>query len=323
MRDKTSAIKSSGSIGNIFKRSSPIFILLILVILLSILSENFFSFSNFFNILRQSAVIGIIAVGQCIIIISGGIDLSVGSNMAFVGCLIAVATTQWGIPPALAIAMGMGAGAAIGLFNGFVITKLRLQDFIATLGTMTTIKGLALLTTGGVPISGIPESLMVLGGGKAMGLPVSALVFAAVAVLGIVLLKHTLFGRNIYAIGGNKEAAKVSGIHVDRTKIGTNVVCGLCCGLAGVVMLGRLYSANALMGEGLELNSIAAVVLGGTSMKGGSGSIGGTIIGVITIGILNNGLDMLNVSAFWQSFILGLVIIGVVAFDTWRAEKLD
>lgn len=304
------------------KKSSPVFMLLIMIIIMTVLSDKFFRFSNFVNIIRQSAAIGIIAIGQCLVIIGGGIDLSVGSIMAFSGCIMAVGATQWQLPPVVALLLGIVSGLAVGLFNGFIITKFKLQDFIATLGTMTAIQGVALLVSDGLPISGIPMSLMYVGSEKVFSIPVSVFVFIFIAIVGYVLLNQTSFGRNIFAIGGNMEASRVSGISIHKTKVGANIFSGFCCAVAGLVMIGRLNSANALMGAEHELTSIAAVVLGGTSINGGAGSIGGTIIGVVTMGVLNNGLDLLNISAFWQKVVLGLVIIVVVTMDTWRREKL-
>lgn len=325
LKAETSQARITGSklrvIVNLISRSSPIFSLLILVIFLSLVSPQFFSIDNFSNIARQSAAMGILAIGQTLVIIMAGIDLSVGSIMAFSGCLIAVSSTQWGISPFWAVFMGIVGGAAVGLINGAIITKAKIQDFIATLGALTTIAGLALLVSEGLPISGIPESILSLGSGRIAGIPLELIVFLLVAAIGWVILNHTTLGRNTLAIGGNMEAARVSGIRVDYSKILIYGFSGFCAALASIVMIGRLNSANALMGGGMELLAIAAVVLGGTSLAGGSGGIGGTIIGVFTMGVLSNGLDLLNISPFWQKVVLGLVIIGVVTLDTWRRRR--
>lgn len=306
---------------NFLEKSSPLFMLLFLIIYMSIASSSFFSISNTLNIIRQSAVVGILAIGQTLIIILAGIDLSVGCIMAFSGCLIAVANTQWNLHPLLAILLGIVAGVIVGIINGTIIAKTKIPDFIATLGTQTAIAGVALLVTAGLPISGMPDNLLFIGSGNVFGIPVTVFVFIVVAFIGWLILNHTTLGRDTLAIGGNIEAAKVSGIPVDMTKIFIYGFSGFCCTMAGIVMMGRLNSSNALMGDGLELQSIAAVVLGGTSMTGGIGTIGGTIIGVVTMGVLNNGLDLLNISAFWQKIILGIVIIGVVIMDTWRRNR--
>ena len=304
------------------KKGSPFVTLLILIVFLSIITPNFLSLKNILNISRQTSVVGIMAIGQTLIIIAGGIDLSVGSMMAFTGCLTAVASAQWGLPWTVSILIGLVAGMLIGILIGLVIVKARIQDFIATLGGLTAIRGFALLVSDGLPVTGIPEPILFLGSGKLFNIPISILVFILMALIGYVILENTTLGRGAIALGGNQEAAKVSGINIGKTKIIIYGFSGLCCSVASLVMIGRINSANGLMGSGLELSTIAGVVLGGTSLAGGMGNIGGTVIGVITMGVLSNGLDLLNISAFWQQIILGLVIIGVVALDMWRRNRI-
>jgi ribose/xylose/arabinose/galactoside ABC-type transport system permease subunit len=313
--------KNSQNIKSYINKVSPILPLIILIVYLAIASREFFSVDNFLNIAKQSSVMGILAIGQTLVIIIAGIDLAVGSVMALTGCLIAVAIMSFGMPPLVAVIFGIVIGIVTGTLIGLVITKAKVQDFIATLGFLTAVGGVALLLTDGLPISGLPEGLLFIGDGTVYGIPIAFVVFLLVALLGGVILNKTIFGRNIYAIGGNREAAWVSGINVDFTKILVYAFSGFCASIASIVMLGRINSANALMGDGMELLSISAVVLGGTSLFGGTGSIAGTIIGVITMGVLSNGLDFLDISAFWQKVILGLVIIGVVAMDTLRRKK--
>jgi ribose/xylose/arabinose/galactoside ABC-type transport system permease subunit len=314
----------TGAVGAIFRQSSPIFIFAGIFILMSVASPYFFAWSNFMNVLRQSAVIGILAMGQALVIMTAGIDLSVGSMMTLSGCLIATSSTFWGMHPIIAVMVGISAAMLVGLINGFLTAKVKLYDFIATLGTKTAIDGVSLLITDGLPVSKIPPSITVIGG-KAIsgGIPIASIVFALIALISIVILGYTTFGRNVLAIGGNSEAARVSGIDIAKTKILAMVFCGLCSGIGGIVIVGRLNSANALMGSNMELNSIAAVVIGGTSINGGQGTMFGTIIGVLTMGVLQNGLELLNISSFWQKVILGLVIIAVVTLDTYRRKKLD
>ncbi|MGB9662160.1 MAG: ABC transporter permease, partial [Moorellaceae bacterium] len=196
-----------------------------------------------------------------------------------------------------------------------------LKFYTATLGALSAYKGLALIVTDGLPIAGIPPLIVWLGSGDVLGIPVVTVGAAVVAVIGWFLLTHTTFGRAVLAMGGNQEAARVSGINLTRTKILVYCFAGLCAGIASIFMVGRLNSANALMGTGLELSSIAAAVIGGTNLLGGEGSIGGTILGVVTMGVLANGLDLLNISAFWQQVVLGLVIVAVVVFDQWRRRR--
>jgi len=313
----------NSKIQNLLRRGSPIIIFLIIFIIMSLANDKFLRWTSFMNVFRQSSVVGIIACGQALVIMSGGIDLSVGAMMVVSGCLMAVAQTQWGFPPVLAVLLGVSAAILIGVLNGILTAKIGIFDFIATLGTQTTFMGVALIITGGLPISGINKH-MIFTGGKSMdfGLPYSSLVLLFVLIISYIILEKTTLGRNILAIGGNKEAARVSGVNIIRTKIFANTFAGLCAGIAGFIMIGRMNSANALMGTGYELNSIAAVVIGGTSINGGSGAIGGTFIGVLTMGVLQTGMDLLGLSASWQKIVLGIVIIAVVTLDNYRRKKV-
>ncbi len=315
--------KNSSKIAELLRNGSSILIFLILFIVMSICSPNFLKWSSMMNILRQSAVLGILAVGQALVIMAGGIDLSVGAMMALGGCVMAVGQTQWGLPPAVAVILGIALSTLIGLLNGFLTAKVGLFDFIATLGTQTAANGLALIVTGGLPISGLSMGMIVVGG-RAMpnGMPYSVFVLVVVLIVGWVLLEKTTFGRNVLAIGGNKEAARVSGINVDVTKILANTLSGLFAGIAAFVLVGRLNSANALMGTNYELNAIASVVIGGTSINGGEGSMVGTLIGLLTIGTLNCGMDLLGFSTAWQKITLGIVIVGVVTMDNFRRKNM-
>lgn len=320
---KTAVQQKKRSAGFVFQKFSAIIILLAIIIIMSIGSENFFQGQNFLNIINQSSVLGIIAIGMTFVIITGGIDLSVGSIMSLSGCIMAMGVTQWGLPPVAAILLGITAGMLIGIINGLIITVGKIQPFIATLGTLTAVEGVALLVSNGLPISGIPEQILVLGSKKPGAVPPSLFVFAAVAFVGWLILNRTVLGRNTIAVGGNEEASQTAGIKTDLTKVIVYGFSGLCCGIAGLVMMGRLNSANALMGSGYELQTITSVALGGTSMAGGVGTIGGTIIGVLTIGVLNNGLDLMNITPFWQKVILGIMIVAVVILDSWRKRKFN
>jgi len=312
----------------IIKRRSAFLILILMVIVMSFASEYFLRWTNFMNILRQSAVIGSLAIGEAFVIISSGIDLSVGSIMALTGSTIALGVSKWGMSPGVAISVGLLAALAVGIINGLIITRLGLPDFIATLGTSTAIVGLTLILTGGYPVAtNIPEGLMFVGGGSIpmdnpSGFPIGAITFIVLAVIGFIILEHTTFGRNVKAIGGNKEASRVSGINIIRTKMGAMMFSALCCGIGGIIMIGRLRSASGTMGTGFELATIAAVVVGGTSINGGQGSIGYTIIGVLTMSVLQNGLELLNISSYLQKIVIGLVMISVVALDTFRRRRL-
>jgi ribose/xylose/arabinose/galactoside ABC-type transport system permease subunit len=327
-------------IRNFLLQGGPIIALLLLGLYLTLATPNFLTESNISNVLRRTSVIAILAIGQTFVILSAGIDLSVGSTSALAASTSAVLMTQpirigdftlgpIDFLPGVFVALGVGALA--GMVNGIIITKGRIPDFIATLGALATFQGLALLVTGGLPIptfstepgarSQLPSELIWLGSGRVLGIPTPAIITLIVLILAFIVLKYTALGRAIYAVGGNREAARVTGINVDRTKIAVYMISGLLAGLAGFVLAGRLNSANALMGQGQELNSIAAVVIGGTNLFGGEGGVFGSLIGALITGVLSNGLNLLNVSSFWQQVIQGLVVISVVVFDQWRRRR--
>ena len=301
--------------------------LLLLVVAFFIATPDFLTVNNVLNILRQYSVPAILAVGQTLVIVSAGIDLSVASTAALSGSLMAVAFAHWGWPEPAALLLGLAAGFAVGAFNGFVITKWRVPDFIATLGTFSAVRGVALLITNGLPVPDfgqavegrlIPGSVSALGADSVLRFPLIAVVAIVMAVIGWFILARTTLGRSAYAIGGNREAAHVSGIKVDRSKMWIYIISGTMAAVAGFMLTGRQASANALMGEGMELQSIAAVVVGGTNLFGGEGGVGGTMIGILIIGVLSNGLSILGVAEFWQRVVNGLIIVLVVALDQWR-----
>jgi ribose transport system permease protein len=308
-------------------RGGALVILLALVVAFSLVAENFLTVDNLRNILRQYSVPAILAVGQTVVIVSAGIDLSVASTAALSGSVMGVMYAHEGYPEPVALLMGLAAGFAVGAINGFVITKWRVPDFIATLGAFTAVRGVALLVTDGLPVPDytkakegrtVPETVTTLGADSVFGIPLIAVVAGVCALIGWFILSRTTLGRSAYAIGGNREAARVSGIRVERVKWSIYVFSGLMAAIAGFMLTGRQGSANALMGEGMELQSIAAVVVGGTNLFGGEGTIGGTIIGVLIIGVLNNGLNILGVADFWQRVVNGSIIVAVVALDQWR-----
>ena len=308
-------------------RGGALVILLVLVVFFALTAENFLTSENLLNILRQYSVVAILAVGQTCVIVSAGIDLSVGANAALSGSLMTVAFAQWGWPEPVALALGLLAGVGVGAANGLVITKWKVPDFVATLGALTAVRGIALLVTNGLPVPSytaesegrtIPGVVSTLGADSVSRIPLIAVVAVACALVGSFLLSRTKLGRATYAVGGNREAARVSGIRVERTKIWIYVFSGLMAAVAGFMLTGRQDSANALMADGTELQSIAAVVIGGTNLFGGEGSVGGTIVGVLIIGVLANGLNILGVSDFWQRVVNGSIVIVVVALDQWR-----
>ncbi len=321
-------------------RGGPIIALLLLVAYFSLVAPHFATFSNLINISEQNAYLIILAIGQTLVIVGAGIDLSVGAVMAVSASVMAVLATQeisifgmtFGpVNAVTSIIIGLMVGALAGFINGTIITKGRIPDFIATLGMLEAGRGAALLVTGGLPIPShmtatelrgyLPEAILWMGGKKLLGIPTGPLLAVGVVVVGWIILSHTVLGRSMLAIGGNREAAKVSGIKVDRVKIYTYIIMGVMAGLAGITLTGRMNSANALMASGVELKTIAAVVIGGTNLYGGEGTIIGSVIGAIIMGVLGNGLNLLNVSAFWQRVVMGLVIVFVVIFDQWRRRR--
>jgi ribose transport system permease protein len=311
-------------------RGGALIILLALVIGFTVATPDFLTENNLKNILRQYSVPMILAVGQTLVIVSRGIDLSVASTAALSGSLMGVAFAHWGWPEPAALALGVAAGFAVGAFNGFVITKWHVPDFIATLGTFSAVRGIALLITDGLPVPDftkaqegrtVPDSVTTLGSESLLGIPLIAVVALACVLVGAFILGRTRLGRSAYAIGGNTEAARVSGIRVERSKIWIYVISGMLAAVAGFMLTGRQGSANALMGEGMELQSIAAVVIGGTNLFGGEGRVSGTVIGILVIAVLGNGLQIVGVAEFWQRVVNGLIIIAVVALDQWRRRQ--
>jgi ribose transport system permease protein len=311
-------------------RGGALVILAVLVLAFFIATPDFLTVNNSLNIMRQYSVPAILAVGQTLVIVSAGIDLSVASTAALSGSLMGVAFAHWGWPEPAALLLGLGAGFLVGALNGFVITRWHVPDFIATLGTLSAVRGAALLVTDGLPVPDfqqaeegrrIPETIATLGSDSVLRIPLIALVAAACAVVGWFILSRTTLGRSGYAIGGNREAARASGIRVERSKMWIYIISGVLAAIAGFMLTGRQASANALMGEGMELQSIAAVVVGGTNLFGGEGGVGGTMIGILIIGVLSNGLNILGVAEFWQRVVNGLIIVLVVAIDQWRRRS--
>lgn len=270
--------------------------------------------NNLLNVARQISFNAILAAGMTFTIISGGIDLSVGSVLALAAVGVASMCAQ-GVPVIGAIAGGVGIGAALGAFNAFFITRFRIPPFIATLAMMTIARGSALVYSGGIPISDLPDAYRALGTGYLLGVPVPVWMMGLTYTACWVLLERTRFGRSVLAIGGNEAAARLSGIRVERVKTAIYVLTAALAAFAGILLSARLGSGDPKLGEGYELNAIAAVVLGGTSLSGGKGKLQGTFFGALIIGVLDNGLILMGVSAFYQMIVKGLVILGAVLLD--------
>jgi ribose transport system permease protein len=298
------------------QKYGPFLALIIVCIGLAFMSPNFLSVSNSFDVMRQVSINAVIAFGMTLTILLGGIDLSVGSILA-VSSVLAAMTMKGGHGAGLAAGIAILAGAAMGSLNGVVIAKGNVAPFIATLGTMTLLRGAALVLSGGSPISGFSsETFAMLGGGYLARLvPVPVVLMLVMFAAFWFVLTRTVFGRHVYATGGNAEAAKLSGVNTDRVHILVYTVSGAMAALAGLILTSRLDSAQPTAGAGYELDAITAVVLGGTSLAGGRGWIFGTLVGAVLIGVLNNGLNLMGVSAFYQQIVKGSVILIAVLLD--------
>lgn len=285
-----------------------------LIVVLWILTPHFLTVSNLLNVAEQATIIAIIAVGMTFVIITGGIDLSVGSVLAFAGVVMASALHS-GVPLPLALVIGLGVGLLSGVTNGLLITIGRLPPFIATLGMMSVARGAALMFTEGRPISGFSESFRSIATGEILRIPAPVVIMIVVYLIAHFVLKRTKLGRYTYAIGGNEEAALLSGINVRLNKTMVYGIAGMLSGLAAILLTARLNSAQPIAGMSYELDAIAATVIGGTSLLGGEGTVSGTLIGALIMAVLRNGLNLLSVSSFFQQVVIGSVIIFAVLID--------
>lgn len=294
--------------------------LLVICIILSVATPYFFTAQNLLIVLRQVSINGILAIGVTFVIIAGGIDLSLGSVIALTGVIAASFAHPNTYPLVVPLLLAILSGVAIGTINGLTITIGRVAPFIVTLGMMTIARGLALVFSNGRPVTNLSPSFNFIGGGDILHIPVPILLFVLVIITSSVILKYTRIGRYIYAVGGNENAAKASGILVSRVKLFAYIMCSGLAALAGIVLAARINTGQPNAGIAYELDAIAAVVIGGTSLLGGRGSIAGTVTGVLIIGVINNGLDLLNVSSYYQQIIKGVIIVGAVLLDRKNAR---
>ncbi len=292
-----------------------LFILCLFLSLNPVTKNSFLTTKNVFNVLRQISSNLFLACGMTMVIILGGIDLSVGSIIALSGCIAAGGVVRYNLPLPIALIMGLMVGLIAGMFNGAVISKTKIPAFIVTLATMNIAKGFAYVYTGGSPVRVVTKEWQFLGAGYIGSIPTPVIILLIVLIITGLIMNKTKIGRHIYAVGGNAQAAVFSGIRVAKVKFFVHAYSGLMAGLAGIILASRMYSGQPTAGEGAEMDAIAAVVVGGTSMAGGSGRIGGTIIGGLIIGVLNNGLNLLNVNSFWQYVVKGTVILLAVFID--------
>ncbi|RWM07647.1 MAG: ABC transporter permease [Mesorhizobium sp.] len=320
---------------NVVARFAPVLFLVVLMIGFSILEPRFLTPLNLFNVLRQVSIYGLLAIGMTFVILTAGIDLSIGSILALAG-LVAAVVAKGGLDNRFSVGDGsaatgfgwevaalaaIGVGVAAGFVQGLAITRFKVPPFVVTLGGMSAFRGAALLFSGGGPVSGFDEAFVWWGQGKLGPVPVPVLIFVLFAIIAHITLSYTRYGRQIYAVGGNPEAARLAGLNVQKIILSVYVITGFFAGLGAFVLAARLNSAEAVAGTGFELTVIASVVIGGTSLFGGTGTVFGTVIGTVLIGVLLNGLVLLDVSAYVQQIIIGMIIVLAVAFDTFVKSR--
>jgi ribose/xylose/arabinose/galactoside ABC-type transport system permease subunit len=295
--------------------------LVVLVVVVGIINPAFFNFMNIVNVLRSISFLTLAALGMTFVLVGGGLDLSVGSVIGL-GGMVTGLLLQAAVPVLFAILGGLAVGSAIGLMNGMIITKAKIPPLIVTLGSLYMARGVILVLTRGRPVYPFPDAFNAIGTGAFLGIPYSVYILLFFVVFFSVLLSRTVYGRSIYAIGGNEETARNAGIPVDRIKIISYVIVGALGALTGILMSARMNSAVPNSGEGWELRVIASVIIGGTSMFGGVGTIGGTVIGASVMSILSTAMIMLRISAYWQNIVVGAIIILAVGIDQYRRSGL-
>ena len=305
---------------NLLHRFGLLFVILLVGLGLTLTTDTFLSVANLTNVARQVSINGILAVGVTFVLLTAGVDLSLGSVVALSGVACATFAHPGDHSVIVPIAVGLLTGAACGLVNGVLVTRGGVAPFIVTLGMMTIARGLALIVSGGRPVANMSNELTALAG-DFLGIPIPVLCFAGVALAAWFFLRNFRLGRHIYAVGGNEHAARAAGVPVERVKLFAYGLCGLLTGLAGVVLAARITTGQPNAGQAYELDAIAAVVIGGTSLSGGVGGVVGTLLGVLLIGIINNGLDLLSVSSYYQAVIKGVIIVGAVWLDRRQARS--
>lgn len=297
--------------------------LIVIIVVTSVINPVFLDADNLINLLRSISITLIGAIGMTFVLISGGLDLSVGSILALSGMVAGFCMSEAALPYPVAIVLGLLAAVAVGYANGFIITRFGIPPLIVTLGMMNVARGIVNVMSKGRPYSGFPDEFNNIGLGDFLGIPYSVYIAFGLAIAAYFILKYTVFGRSVMAIGGNEETARVSGIDVNKNKIGTYVLVATLSGLAGIVMAARLSTSQANAGTGWEMTVISSVVIGGTSMFGGSGSIPGTIIGVAIMEVLTVAMTILRIDPYWQKIVVGAIIILAVGIDTYRRKRMS
>lgn len=318
----TSKIKSIFCGRNVMRNLGLLAFIAILWVVCTVLSQFFFSKNNIMLLFRQCATILIGGTGMTFVILTAGTDLSVGSIAALSGMIAGIAITTWKLPAMIAVLIGIVVGLVFGLFNGFLISRFKLQPMVCTLGTSSIAKSLTLLSTSGRSLFVTDALVIKIGNGTLFDIPIPAIIAFAIFLIGYIVLNHTIFGRCVYAVGGNEEAARLSGINTQRVKMMTYAVSGLCASAVGLILMCTLGASEPTVGIDLALDSIAVSAIGGVSLAGGVGSLFGTMLGAVLIGTIKNGLTMLNIVSYYQQLVLGVVIIIAVLLDRVRKKKM-
>jgi ribose transport system permease protein len=304
--------------GELLRKVAPLMVLTGLVVLFSFISPNFMTFNNLRLMLRQVSFATISAVGIMFVMISGAIDLSIGSQIVFTNIVIAILMARAQVHPILAIVACLVMGTLLGVTNGFLGIRLKIHPLIITLGTATIYKGLGYIVANGQNINGIPESFKILGQGYIGPVPIPVLVMVIVAIIGSIVLTRTYFGRYVFALGGNEEAARLAGVNINGMKLAVFAICGFTSGITSVLLLSRVMSGQVSTGQGIEFDCLTAALLGGVSFKGGEGTIFGLITGVLIIGVLNNAMQLAGLQDFYQNVVKGAVLLAAVGFDVYQ-----
>ena len=322
MNNQSVFLKNFGvQFGSFMKKNVPFLILLFLVLLFSFIAPNFMTFGNLRTLIRQVSFAGISAVGLMFVMISGGIDLSIGSQIVFGNVLLAIMMAEWKLAPALAIPLILLVGTGLGAINGFLCITLKIHPLIITLGTSAIFKGFGYIINQSRNIMGFPDSFRWFGQGYVWGIPVPVIVMVIVALIGSFILTKTYFGRKVFALGGNEEAARLAGVHINQMKVILFMICGFITSITTVLLLSRVFAGQTITGQGLEFDCLTAALLGGVSFKGGEGTIFGLMTGIIIIGVLNNAMQLATFPDFSQTVVKGAVLLIAVAFDVYQKNR--
>lgn len=304
-------------INEFLKKYSTVILLLAVVVFFSVMTDSFLATRNMINILRQVAVLSILSAGMTFVIISGGMDLTVGSMLGLTGVICAKFIVEMQLNPVISIIFAVILMTLFGTLTGLLIVKLHVAPMVITLGMMTVARGFAYIFSGGIPIYDIPESVVFLGQGKIGPVPVPVIIMIIIVLIANYVLNNSYYGRYVYAIGGNEEAARLAGVAVDKIKVSLYSMSAFLAGIAGVILMARISSGSPQSGTGMEMDVVTAVVIGGVSISGGKGKIMGAFLGALIIGVLSNGLTIMNIGEYYQQVVKGVVLILAVAFDTY------